>query len=297
MEPKIRIVDGTNRQGTDLDIAGYPELTEFYGDRLPPFAQRVESLSIADCSTFDPELLEQMKHCAFAAPSPGLVRCSMRGAASNLLNSFCPRQAVKILAEDRGVSRDYNGIIYTDHELPAWSSCFHFSAYADLVAGLKVAFPNAQIYEYAGVYTDWVLQYSKPDRSHELAVMDRLAQNAPICAMPSLYVPDGYFDDLEEFRKRVRANLLRWSGMMKLRGTPVAINPIVQGTYKGDVYSKGKIVPPKVQAIVIAEIHRAGGIPVVWQAYKNKDECDSAASAILESVVPAVELAEREFEE
>ena len=296
MEPKIRIVDGTNRQGTNLDIAGYPELTEFYGERLPPFARRVESLSIADCSTIHPDALSYTKTNALKdGDRKSEWDRPQRVSVAQILCSFCPRKSVNILAEKRGVPRDFNGIIYFDHELPAWLSCLHFSAYADLLAGIKAAFPDAQIREYAGVFTDWVLQYSKPDRSHELAVMDAIAGCAPVAAMPSLYVPKGYFDDLAEFRNRVRANCERWATMMKMRGTPVAINPIVQGTYEGDVYSKGQIVPPRVQAIVIAEIHRAGGIPVVWQAYKNKDEADAAASAILESVVAGVELAEQEF--
>lgn len=281
----IHILDGTNPHATGIDVFADPELAEFAREHAPPNAdkgaQRVVWLSRADCSLHSDRTVDVfMKHVTDDR-NPILARQS----ADHLLASFCPLKTVGRLIE-RGVPRDFAGVIATDHELPPWCSTLHSDVYFDLREAINAAFPAACVCEYAGVATDWG---NRPD--YEVSAMDAVSR-MNLCPMGSLYVPAGYFDDLVKFAALVKSNTNRWerNGFVEY----VAINPIVQGTYKGNDYAAGQIVPPEVQAIVIGEIIRIGASPVIWQAYTDSKQAGVVAKAISESIVPAVERLEAE---
>jgi len=279
----MKIINGINPLASGIDWLGVPDLAEFWKDHAPANAeqggQRCVWLSRADCSVFDEMIVKRFER--FELKVPGTL--IHRQTCDALLASFCPVKTVKHLVEVVKLPRDFAGVIAFDHEIPAWMSCLHIQAYNNLWRGITGAFPDAQIREYAGVFTDWVLQYSKPDRLHELDAMDRAAECGLLHTMPSLYIPGReYFKDLARFEMMVRRNVKRWCYPKY-----IAVSPIIEGTYANGDYTSGDVVPVDVMRIILQSLHDAGAAAVLWGAAKDDEQAGRLLRAVQESVVKA----------
>jgi len=290
-----KILNAFNPCGTDMNPAADPRLAEFYygGGRHPGHDNRVVWLSREDCSVKERLGVKLDEAHAFNPKASEIMR---RSACDALLASFCPIKTVCKLVE-RGVPRDFDGIIGMDHEIPAWMSCLHSSVYNDLRNAINEVFPLAKIAEYAGIRTDWVMGWNKEDRSHELAVMDRTANCGPLAPMMSLYVPGWeYIKDRVRFKDMVERNVNRATAEgFGHDDQAFAVSPFIEGTQKdpGD-YTSGDLVPVEAMTVIVKAINSIGANVAIWGAAYNEKQGNRFVDAVEQVVIPAVEAAEKE---
>jgi len=289
----MKIINGINPIASGIDWLAIPDLAEFWKDHAPANAdvggQRCVWLSREDCSTLHPDSLSSMERDAFDdRERTNSYHVTQRGAAGNILNSFCPVKTVKHLVEKVKLPRDFAGVIAPDHEIPAWMSCLHSAVYGDLSMAIIGSFPASRVREYAGIRTDWVMEWNKnEDRSHELMAMDAVTLGPVITPMLSLYVPGwAYIKDLPLFQKMILHNIKRSKNR---RVDTIAISPIIEGTYKNGDYTSGDVVPVEVMRIILQAIADAGAAAVLWGAAANDEQAGRLLRAVQESVVKAAE--------
>lgn len=282
----IQIYNAINPLGTNVDVFGDPVLAEFARDHAPPNAdkggQRVVWLSREDCSVLDEVevdcLMDNVRHYE-DNPEEG------RFSASRLLNSFCPIKSVDVLVNYRKLAPDFCGVIAFDHELPAWCSSLHGAVYAALKDAIGAVYPNARVYEFGSMPTDYVRSHD--GRAHEAAVMNKLGAWSPCCSMPHLYVPSPeYIADVNRWGEMCRDNVNRWNNCHNFfSDTIIAINPILQ---TGPAWSDGKPVPVPAMTAIVEAAADAGMPLAIWQAGNTDKQFGRIVEAIAESVVPAV---------
>ena len=283
----MKIINGINPIASGIDWLAIPDLAEFWKDHAPANAdvggQRCVWLSRADCSVQSKIDLEQDEENIKSKD-----RAVQRFAADCMLSSFCPITTVKHLVEKVKLPRDFAGVIAPDHEIPAWMSCLHSAVYGDLSMAIIGSFPASRVREYAGIRTDWVMEWNKnEDRSHELMAMDAVTLGPVITPMLSLYVPGwAYIKDLPLFQKMILHNIKRSKNR---RVDTIAISPIIEGTYKNGDYTSGDVVPVEVMRIILQAIADAGAAAVLWGAAANDEQAGRLLNAVQESVVKAAE--------
>jgi len=296
-QTNIVLLNAFNPLGTDMNPRGVESLFDMWKDHAPPNEERggqeVVWLGRQDLSVFHPDTFARLESDALdEAERTNEWQATQRGSASNLINSFCPRKAVDILVNYRKLPTDFAGVIAFDHELPAWCSPLHGAVYLSLCQAIDAVYPNARVYEYGGLVTDFVRTYS--GRAHEVAVMDAVGICSPCRPMTHLYVPGPeYIANVKRWGQMCRDNVKRWKARIDRihyhKTAAVAVNPILQ---TGTNWSDGRPVPPEVMAETIESIADAGFPIAIWQAGNTPEQFDTVCNAIGESVAKAVAMVE-----
>jgi hypothetical protein len=283
-----KILDGFNPCGTNMDPTADPRLQSFYLDRHPGHDQRVHWLSREDCSVEVPSELKAREEDAFGANVHPIDR---RACCGYILQSFCPLKTVNTLVA-RGVPFDFDGVIAFDHELPAWCSSMHRMAYDGLQDAINAVYPLADVYEYGGLATDFVRNYS--GRGHEVGVMDAAGKWSPCAPMPHLYVPDAaYIKNAAKWQEMCFDNVVRWKRVARYDPI-IAVNPFIEHTQKveGD-YTSGELVPVEAMTIIVRAINSIGASVCIWGAAYDERQGNRFVEAVEQVMIPAVEAAEK----
>lgn len=286
---RIVLLNAFNPLGTNMNPRGVDYLFDLWKDHAPANedkgGQEVVFVGRKDKARMDFECINHLMRMVQREDSDMRYR---RSAATQLLRSFCPFKTVECLIKYRKLRPDFAGTIAFDDEVPAWLSTDHFMIYSDLRDAVNGSFPNASVFEYGAMPTDFVRGYDK-SRAHELATMHALGRCGPCGKMNHLYVPDGdYIKDVKQWRKYCDDNTRRWkeAGVWDVIGI---VNPVLQA---GPNWSDGRPVPPEIMAETIQSIAEAGFPIAIWQAGNTPEQFDTVCKAIDQSVGRAVAMVE-----
>lgn len=287
-QTNIVLLNAFNPLGTAHNPRGVESLFDLWKDHAPPNEDK-GGQDVVFVGRKDKSLLtyDSVENAISLARDESQSMQTRRAAASVLLFSFCPFKTAECLVKYRNLSPDFSGHIVFDDEVPAWLSPAHYQVYLQLRDAVSSLFPNAGVYEYGGMPTDFVRMHD-PKRLYEIMVMQTIGSRGPLSAMTHLYVPsEPYIKDIKRWGQMCRENVAMWKASGKK--TAVAVNPILQ---TGPNWSDGRPVPPEIMAETIESIADAGFPVAIWQAGNTPEQFDTVCKAIDASVGRAVAMVE-----